>query len=372
MLRLIFAATVGVLGVSAPLAAPAAAHASSVVPTGPSAGEDEFGSQYVFWRGATGQHNLYEAWYDVYTGKWSDGIDLGMGTLGSEPTVAITNQVFAGPGGKEFNAQYVYWKGTDGQLWMAYWQGSWHGPIVIPDQDPCSRPAATTVYPDGAPEIVIFWQGEQGYCGQDNDDGSGLFYTYSYQSIDPISAADYWPGPTWDSNADIAGSAPSVTTVSEQEDAGMDTNIPDTVAIAWQGQDGKLWTQEWDTLNGDTTGAVCYTAAGVIGSVPTVSGASTLFGVTEWDIGWTGQDDILWGGDSIAGGFDPIYSQPSSGAMESAPSMAQAPSSSQIPYPASQSLHEFYVGSDDNLWQAYYDATNDTWSFQDLGDGPIL
>jgi hypothetical protein len=371
-LRVVVVAAVGLLGIGAPLAMPAAAHAQAIVQTGPSAGEDEFGSQFVYWRGATGHHNLYEGWYNVYTGKWSGAINLGMGTLGSEPTVAITDQVFAGPGGNEFNAQYVYWTGTNGNLYMAYWQGSWHGPIEIGDQEPCSQPAATTLYPDGAPEIVIFWQGEQGYCGQDNADGSGLFYTYSYDSVDPIAASDYFPGPTWDSNAGLAGSSPSVTTVYEQEIAGDPYALPDTAAIAWQGQNGKLWTQEWDALNGDTTGAVCYTAAGVIGSVPTVSGNTTAYDDEEWQIGWTGQDGILWDGDNIDGAFGPISSQPSAGEMNSAPSMVQAPSGTQLPYPENQSLHVFYAGSNDDLWQAYYDASNYTWAFQDLGDGPIV
>jgi hypothetical protein len=363
-------ATMGMVITGGGLAAPAVAHASLIVPQGPAAAEDEFGNQYVFWRGATGGNNLYEAFYNVYTGKWSGATDLGMGTLGSEPTVAVTDQVFAGPGGKEFNAQYVYWEGTNGRIWMAYWHGSWSKPISLSDVTTCSAPSATTVYPNGEPEIVIFWQGIQGYCGQHSDDGGGLFYTYSTTS-NPTAAGDYWPGPTWDSGADITGSAPTLTSANGGEDGGM-TTVPDTVVVSWQGQDGGLWDQTWDLVSRDVSAATKYDAADVIGSVPDAAGVM-IGGVSDyWNIAWTGQNDYLWLGDYDGNSFGGISSLPESGDMASAPVVVQVPNITQIGYPAYLNEHIFYVGYNDHLWQAYWVASTDTWVIQDLGDGPLL
>jgi hypothetical protein len=84
--------------------------AASALDRGPSAAADMFNNQYVFWKGADSQ--LWEAFYNSYTGKWSGPIQVGMGPLGSEPTVTVSPQIFAGPGGKDFNAQYVYWRGA--------------------------------------------------------------------------------------------------------------------------------------------------------------------------------------------------------------------------------------------------------------------
>jgi hypothetical protein len=42
-----------------------------------------------------------------------------MGTLGSAPAAGMDSS----------GATYVYWKGTNGDLWEAYWNGSaWVGP----------------------------------------------------------------------------------------------------------------------------------------------------------------------------------------------------------------------------------------------------
>jgi len=131
--------TAAATALSTATARPALA-ATSTNGRGPSAAADEFNNQYVVWRGATGSNNLWYAYYNAYTKTWNGPIDLGMGTLGSEPTIAVSDQVFAGPGGNEFNAQYVYWRGTDGYLYMAYWQGSWHGPVKICARSPARPP----------------------------------------------------------------------------------------------------------------------------------------------------------------------------------------------------------------------------------------
>ena len=62
----------------------------------PAAVVDQFGNQYVFWRGSDSQ--LWEGWYDIYTRKWHGPVKLGMGPLVSEPSAAASpTQVFGGP-----------------------------------------------------------------------------------------------------------------------------------------------------------------------------------------------------------------------------------------------------------------------------------
>jgi hypothetical protein len=40
------------------------------------------------------------------------------GPLGSAPTVGVDKA----------GNQFVYWKGTNAELWQAYYNGSWNGP----------------------------------------------------------------------------------------------------------------------------------------------------------------------------------------------------------------------------------------------------
>ena len=55
--------------------------AASVSARGPSAAVDSFENEYVFWKGTDG--NLWEALHNSYTNRWSTH-DLKMGPLGSE------------------------------------------------------------------------------------------------------------------------------------------------------------------------------------------------------------------------------------------------------------------------------------------------
>ena len=186
--------------------------AASSLARGPSATADEFNNQYVFWKGTNA--DLWEGWYNAYTGKWSGPLDLGMGPLNSEPTaVASTTQVFAGPGGKEFNAQFVYWEGLNGSMWMAYWEGSWHGPIQIGagatgiQAQICSQPSAVFTNPPEGQQIEIYWKGIAGSSGCGGSTGSYLYYAHS-TTVNPTAASDYF-GPIWAEEAGNIASSPS-------------------------------------------------------------------------------------------------------------------------------------------------------------------
>lgn len=344
----------------------AAAAAPSIAQRGPAAGEDEFGNQYVFWRGATGKHNLWEGYYNVYTHKWNGPINLGMGTLGSEPTVAVSRQVFAGPGGHPFNAQYVYWRGTNGYLYMAYWQRSWHGPIRI-DTTMCSQPGATALAAPAAPsglKIVVFFQGLYD-CGHNNSQGEGLWYVFNVTG-NPIAGSDY-SGPNYDTYAGKIGSSPSVTnTYSECNVAGP--NVCDDLAvIAWKGQDGGLWSEQWDVDTGDVSGPTRDANALTIGSPPSVAGYQSINAADDFDIVWAGADSNqrLYYGSYYDGRYTGIRKITNSGLLGSAPAIAEDAGSPQI--------HVFWAGrtSPYSLWQDVWDPSK-LWVLQDLGMGPLV
>jgi Clostridium epsilon toxin ETX/Bacillus mosquitocidal toxin MTX2 len=76
------------------------------------------GAQYVFWKGT--DNNLWEAFWDG--AQWHGPIGLGMGPLGSEPAAGVDGQ----------NRQYVFWKGTDSNPWEGWWDGTrWNGPAAL-------------------------------------------------------------------------------------------------------------------------------------------------------------------------------------------------------------------------------------------------
>lgn len=112
----------------------------------PTAGIDARGDIYVYWEGSTGNHDLWEAYWDG--SRWSRPYDQGMGPLGSAPSAAVT------PGG----TAYVFWKGADGDLWEA--QGPAKGRLnTLSDRGMGtlgSGPAAAT---DGKGDIYVYHQG---------------------------------------------------------------------------------------------------------------------------------------------------------------------------------------------------------------------
>ena len=359
-----------ITGISITTAHPArAANASD---RGPSAAADSFNNQYVFWKGA--DSNLWEAFYNSYTQKWNGPIEIkGMGPLGSEPSVAIEyQQVFAGPGGNAFNAQYVYWRGagTNGTIWMAYWNGSWHGPIALtntsgPGTPACSQPSATFVATPTGPRAYIFWKGlgVNGTCGSDTDSNS-LWYAYS-TSFPPVSGADY-SGAAYDTYAGVIGSSPSITAVTT-ECMGNQAACQCYVIIAWQGTNGYLWEEAFDTCSGSVTGPVSDAKALTLGSPPSIASTPLSAGFSDaWDAFWQGSDSKrgLW---FVSQFINPTnvninpQTLSTSGTLGSAPTVAEAWVNNKV------NAYVFWKGTDGKLWEAYSNGTAVTWSIISLG-----
>jgi hypothetical protein len=335
-----------------------AAHAQDVGLRGPSAAVDRFNNQYVFWRGTGPGYHLWEGYYNAYTGKWNGPIDLGMGTLNSEPTVAVSvNQAFAGPGDDLFSGQYVFWRGTGSDdLWMAYWNGKWNGPIDLGMGPLGSGPTASDSGVAGGQQIDIYWEGED----------ANVWNAYSTNQ-DPTGSGDYsGPHPASYNGQGLGplGSSPA-TGVGQPQCTEGSCDVWDYVV--WQGQDGGLWGAKYSLLNHAwETGATKVSTAGTIGGPPSVALEPYI---NDFKLVWQGSsDDYLWTLDTNSPDLLTYY--PQFGDLGSAPTIAEgSPTDSRLDI----DVHIFWKGDDTaaDLWQAYYNAANNTWSLQNLGMGPL-
>jgi hypothetical protein len=106
------------------------------------------GQQLVFWEGSN--HDLWEAWYSVSSHVWqSQDLSLaqlsgrGAGTVASAPSVLLT----AGGG-----QQLVYWEGTNGHLWEAWYSVSSHL-WQVQDLSAAQFPSAAAI--SSAPDVIL-------------------------------------------------------------------------------------------------------------------------------------------------------------------------------------------------------------------------
>jgi lysozyme len=104
----------------------------------------------AFWEGE--DHNL---WYAAFTagwfggGTWSPPISLGLGPLGSEPRA-----VSPGPGLID-----VFWKGSDGGLWVDRYSGGWSGATPLGTGGVGGNPVVASA---GLGSDTVFWRDASG------------------------------------------------------------------------------------------------------------------------------------------------------------------------------------------------------------------
>jgi len=132
--------------------------------------------QYVFWQGANG--HLFEAWYEL--SRWNGPRDVtdarGWGTASSAPAVAI-NPVN--------DHQHVVWRGTDGRIREAWFNGVWRGPSATRWQT-ASAPAIA-VGNDG--HQYVFWEATNG-------DVEEAWYDGRWHGPQDMTASRRWPKAT--------------------------------------------------------------------------------------------------------------------------------------------------------------------------------
>jgi hypothetical protein len=226
-------------------------------------------TQLVFWQGAAG--HLFEAWY---TGSWHGPADVSAAFLGSAAPLASSPTVTATPGG----SQLVFWRGPANHLFEAWYAGAWYGPADLTagafgGAAPLSSAPSAAVTPDGSTQLV-FWQGTAGHLFE-------AWYTGSWHGPLDISAAFlgsaaplesapgiavtpdgrqqlvYWQGPAnhlfeawyagaWYGPVDLTaglfgGAGPLTSAPSAAVTVDGSTQI-----VFWQGQGQSLW-EAWFT-----------------------------------------------------------------------------------------------------------------------------
>lgn len=220
-------------------------------------------TQVIFWQGTNG--HLWEAWF---SGSWNGPVDWtatwrNAPALGSAPSVLI----------KPDGTQGVFWRGLEGHLWEAWFTGSWNGPADwsanwVGTPVLASAPGVG-VTADGASQVV-FWQDRLGHLEE-------AWYTTSWNGPVDRSTA-------WNAGA-LLGSSPSLVMAPGGEQL-----------IYWQGADGHLWEAWW---GGSWSAPIDWASAGYVpGQLASAPSAAVVNG--QQAVFWRGSSGHLieawWGG----------------------------------------------------------------------------
>jgi len=186
----------------------------------PSGTRNPAGQEDAFWKGS-GNNGLWEGIFNPTSG-WSGPYNVpGVGNVNSAPS-AVVNAAR--------NEEDVWYQGTDGSLYIMYWNGQWNGPVDL-GMGPLGSEPAGAAWPSGtrnpAGQEDVFWKGSG-----NNGLWEGIF--------NPTSG---WSGPYPVPNVNNVASAPTVV-----------INAPrDEEDIWWKGTDNQLWETYW---NGQWNGPI--------------------------------------------------------------------------------------------------------------------
>lgn len=147
------------VGWSGPVDFSAGLQAPDNVASTPSVSLTSGGQQLVFWQGTN--DDLWEAWFTPSIG-WAGPVDLSA-NLGATGNVASAPAVLNSGG-----VQLVFWTGTNGHLWEAWFTGSWNGPDdLTPSLTPGTAVGtAPSVALTGDGQQVVFWESPQVTLGE--------------------------------------------------------------------------------------------------------------------------------------------------------------------------------------------------------------
>jgi len=272
----------------------------------PAATADSSGHQFVVWKGTDA--NLWQAYWDGTV--WTGPSLVGMGPLGSLPT--ITQRPSTG----EVD---VFWKGTDANLWEAVHTASgWLGPFNRHMGPLGSQPAATA----SGNQTDVFWKGTDANLWTGSSTGS------------------VWSGPRSLGMGPL-GSKPSAVSISAVNED-----------VFWSGTDNFLWEAKWD---GSSWSGPLSQGLGPLGTPPAADALST--GIVN--VSWEGWDGTLWLLTSSATGWTPLNI--GMGPLGSSPAATAWGTEVDV----------FWRGIDDNIWTAKQ-PTATVWNGPTpVGMGPL-
>jgi mRNA-degrading endonuclease HigB of HigAB toxin-antitoxin module len=182
------------------------------IASAPSAAVSADGNEYVFWRGTNG--DIYEAYYNSASGSWGHQ-DLtsaqGWGTTTSAVSVGVNSSN---------DQQYVFWRGSNGDLDEAYYKsGGWSGPqdmdSVFGFGNNIASAPSVAVSSDG--NEYVYWRGAQG----------NIYEAYYTASSGAWNSQDMTNAQTW-------GDATSAINV------GVNSSN-DQQYVFWRGSNGDLY-----------------------------------------------------------------------------------------------------------------------------------
>lgn len=120
--------------------------------------------QEAFWRASNG--DIWEAWYVNSTGQWFGPSDLtstvwgGVGGGGTTPPTAAFDST---------GQQDVFWDDSGGNLWEAWYSNGWHGPVNLTANWSGTSGWTSNAYLTTGPALecpsgqqAVFWRGSDG------------------------------------------------------------------------------------------------------------------------------------------------------------------------------------------------------------------
>ena len=272
-----------------PLTLPPVPHGSDDYGSGMAVAVKPDGTQATLWRGPDGG-----LWGAAWDGKaWSGPLPLGMGSMASEPTVGIDSTGHA----------WAYWKGPDGKLREAFFDGArWNGPIPLPQFGNVESQPGVAIAPSG--HQYLFWKGPDGnlfvahWTGVawegPSDVGMGPLGSHPTAMLDAAEHPYvYWHSP------DLAlmqafsdgtrWNGPSRIGMGPLGSAAAASVNPNgTRGVFWRGADGNLWAAAW---SGSAWSGPVKVINAVMASEPTVGADAAGH---AW-VYWKGTDGNAWG-----------------------------------------------------------------------------
>ena len=268
---------------------PAQAARPSTIPGAPcgAAPPPETENEYVYWRGTDGQ--LWEQQYVSQTWDTPLPIPSGQGVASAPTAVVLAN-----------GDQDVFWEGTDGWIHeMSYTAstGFWSIAEQLPRRQPATSAPSAVVDTHGV--VRVFFRAADGFIwGQAYRNrrwklpwqlNSGKVESAPATVALPDGSLElfWWAGGLWEMHRLIQGSVhklPGAGPLGSAPTAVLDSNH--VIHVFWKGTNGWLW----ELSNPDSGSASVQLNSGPLGSAP----SAVIYPDNGQDVFWRGTGGGLW------------------------------------------------------------------------------
>jgi hypothetical protein len=272
-------------------------------------------TEYVYWRGT--DHQVYEQQY--VSPKWKPPLAIGSGNaVASAPTAVVLSN-----GDRD-----VFWTGTDGWLHeMTYTASSatWSNPARLPGREKLTSPPSAVVDAHGV--VHVFFRTTNRFLWEMAYRGGvwGLPGPLNSGPVDSAPAAVALPGGSlelfwWAGGlyemppGRLAHKVAGAGTLGSAPTAILDSH--NIVHVFWQGTNGSLW----ELSNPDSGATSIPRNSGPLGSAP----SAVIFPDNGQDVFWRGTDGGLWEMRWYSKEWHPAAAVPKAHDLDSAPAAVMA------------------------------------------------